>query len=114
LVRAQGCIYPGDIYSSVHASSELSEISASFTITSSIIEASDSGGGGSATLLPHGLISRNEVGYHEIEYYRVEIGTSDRMKDLVISATSLSGDVDLYVSKSWSERPRFENNAMTR
>jgi len=114
LVEAQNCQWPGEIFAAVHAPSDLETgNSAAFSITLSIIQASnDDNVDSSPTLLPHGLVTSNDVEYHGISYYKLIIGGADRGHDISISATTLSGDVDLYVSRTWESRPRFTNGEM--
>ena len=61
------------------------------SITLSIVEPSTDGGGeidSSATLLPHGLVSTNDVEYHGMSYYKVLIGREDRNKVSVRGANN--------------------------
>lgn len=65
------------------------------------------GDSNSLMLLP-GVSVSGSVQYKKFNYYYIRVGTSSG--DLNLIATVSSGDVDLYISPSWEERPVVGKN----
>ena len=113
-LQSRGCTsFPADVYIGVY--NNMTDLTSSFLLTASLVGGDGDGGGGgeggggNPTRLPHGTLLSGDVAYHHFEYYRVMIGEGDTGGDLAISATVASGDVDLYVSYDWENRPYWDD-----
>ena len=101
-LAARNCdSFPADIFVAIYNNSTQS--SSSFTVTATLVYGEDAPP--SATTLPHGVILAGDVEYGALTYYTVAVGSGDIAADLVLSATIVSGDVDIFVSESWETRP---------
>lgn len=89
---AAGCDFPATLYLTVHSMNQTS-----FVIQTSSDAAS------SVPLLISGVVTTGDVKFGRFKYYQIRLAQD--YVDVNVIATVLAGEVDLYVSDSFEEKP---------
>ena len=99
LVAAEkGCLHSGSQY----YASVFGDTASTFSISAAI------NGADNVPMLIPGETHSAQVAFQQVDYYFVRPG--DVYQDVRLLATVLQGDVDIYVSMSWSTRPTVDPN----